>query len=141
MFRAGAPGLAGAAGGPAWDEVAWRPAYTRATGITFECDFARRAVTLAPGASYTPPPEEAGVNVADVLGDSLAAGRYRPEARVRRHADPAGVAPTLRLAAPEVVLRRGAYDPPLWPRGGAPPAAGAPSRGSRGTTPGARERN
>ncbi len=101
---------AGAREAPAWDEEHWRGAYQRATGVIVECDFASGPLEheLAPGESVTFERSASSPWVRDVLGDSLAGGRYRALLRVR----PPNVAPDARpsilLDAGEVVLDRNA---------------------------------
>jgi hypothetical protein len=92
---------------PAWDEERWRLEYERATGIIIECDFGRGLAEreIVPGESATFEPRSALPRIRDVLGDSLPAGRYRAVLRVRPHTAARDAAPSVRLAAGEVVLR------------------------------------
>ena len=93
---------------PAWDEKLWRAAYEQATGVIVECDYAGELPEreLVPGASVTLERQASSPWVRDVLGDSLAGGRYRAVLRVRPQAAPRDAPPSIRLAAGEVVLRQ-----------------------------------
>lgn len=93
---------------PAWDEELWRAAYKQATGVVVECDFAGELPEreLAPGASVTDERWASTPRVRDILGDSLAGGRYVAVLRARPHAAPRDAPPTIRLAAGEIVLRQ-----------------------------------
>lgn len=91
-----------------WDEERWRAAYQQATGVIVECDFAAELAEreLAPGASITDERWASSPRVRDVLGDSLAVGRYVAVLRVRPRAAPRDAPPTIRLAAGQLVLRQ-----------------------------------